>query len=69
MASTFPPAYHFLELIQDCVHMDNVFGGNIVNKDESVLLSVNTKIVSSLFHMEEKKIIDPNPALSVARFP
>ena len=53
MASTFPLAYPCPELIQECIHINNVFGGNILKKDGSVLLSVNRETVSRLFHLEE----------------
>ena len=49
MASTFPPAYPCLELIQECIHMDNVSGGNILKKYGSMLLSDIEKLYLDYF--------------------
>ena len=40
MASTFPLAYPYPELIQECIHMYNVSKGNILKKYGSILLNV-----------------------------
>lgn len=68
MASTFLPAYPFPKLIQETIHMYNVSKGNILKKDGSVLLNLNTETISRLFHLEEQQFFDLTHALSIARF-
>ena len=48
--------------------MYNVFGGNILKKDGSMLSSVNKETVSRLFHLEEQQFTNLTPTLSMTKF-